>query len=70
MIDALNQRLEALCHQLRTARGASRAEALDHLSEVLQQLELHGQAAPAWAREALSNAVEADVEDGFDNMPV
>ncbi|MBP0484626.1 hypothetical protein [Sagittula salina] len=70
MIEALNQRLEALCQELRTSRGKARTEALDHLAEVLAQLDLHGHPAPAWAREALATAVDENVEDGFDNMPV
>lgn len=70
MIESLHQRLETLCQELRTAEGDDRAAALDHLSQVLQQLELHGQSAPAWAREVLDTAVDAEVEDSFDNMPI
>lgn len=67
---ALTARIEALREDLETATGADRAEALDHLEEVVLLLEAKGDTAPRWARAALAAKLDEDVETQFDNMPV
>lgn len=70
MTKELHVRLDSLCTELKTAKGAVRAEMLDHLRQVLQQLGLQGEHIPAWAREALARAEDDTAEDRFDNMPI
>lgn len=70
MLNDLKTRIEDLRTELSKARGSERAEVLDHLEQATRQLEIHGTAVPAWAREALNAAYEAQAEDNFDNMPV
>ncbi len=70
MSEHLKERLDSLREAIAGARGDSRIELLDHLEQAIHGLEAVGEEIPAWARELVEKAHEADVEDGFDNMPV
>ncbi|SMX49937.1 hypothetical protein [Maliponia aquimaris] len=70
MSEQLKARLEVLRKEIAGTRGDTRLELLEHLEQAVHGLEGVGEEIPAWAREMVEKAHEADVEDGFDNMPV
>jgi hypothetical protein len=70
MTNALIERIEALRHDIETAEGGARREALDHLEQAVLQLETRGVQAPGWARASIAAKLDEAAEDQFDNMPI
>lgn len=70
MSEQLKARLESLQREIAGAKGEARQELVEHLEQAIHGLEAVGEEIPAWAREMVEKAHEADVEDGFDNMPL
>ncbi len=71
MSEQLKARMESLRHEIAHAEGAERADLVDNLEQVVAMLYGHGRKdAPAWARDLLDQAHDAEVEDEFDNIPV